>query len=55
MEAAIIASLKRRYRAQQYNRALGLVDEDGYIYNIDQLTAMKYLKEIWEGIPSDTI
>lgn len=56
MDAGIIACLKRRYRTVQYNRALDALDDNPEnIYKIDQLTAMKYIKSVWNGIPGTVI
>ena len=56
MDAGIIASLKRRYRTVQYNQALDFLEEgNANIYHIDQLTAVKCLKAVWEEIPGTVI
>ena len=56
MDAGIINCLKRRYRTAQYNRALDVLEDGGEnIYNIDQLTAMKYPQKLWSEIPADVI
>lgn len=53
MDAGIIASLKRRYRVLQYNRVLDALDSDDNVYNIDQLTAMRYMQSDWLDIPAE--
>lgn len=55
MGAGINASLNRRYRTMQYNLALDVMDLQENIYNIDQLTAMRYVKAVWASSPSDMI
>lgn len=56
MDAGIIATFKTRYRKLQYERALdisqGNVDN---IYKIDQLTAMKYCRAVWERMGDEVI
>ena len=56
LDAGIICPLKRRYRSAQYNRALDSLEEEaGYIYNISQLTAMRYLDRFWKELPGPII
>lgn len=56
MDAEIIAAIKRRYRAKQYERALDNIDENSdNIYDIDLLTVMRWISSIWEELPADII
>eukprot|EP00644_Phytophthora_capsici_P016888 jgi/Phyca11/125620/e_gw1.59.230.1 len=52
LDAGIIAALKRRYRHRQLQHALDLEEagNDGNIYAIDHLLAMKWLKSCWRNI-----
>lgn len=53
LDAGIIAAWKVRYRKMQYERALDLLQDEGKnIYKVDQLTAMKYGKALWNDLPS---
>lgn len=56
LDAGIIAALKVRYRSQQYEHALDRMDVNlKDIYKVDQLTAMRWVKDIWESLPSSLI
>ena len=56
LDAGTICSLKRRYRSAHYNRALDSLEEGTRdIYNISQLTAMRYLNRIWKDLPCSII
>ena len=56
LDAKIMCSLKRRCRSAQYNRAINTLEEGTRdIYNISQLTAMRYLNRIWKELPCSII
>lgn len=56
MDAGIIAAVNMRYRRRQLERALDFIDlGEVNIYNIDQLTAMRWLKTVWEELPGHVI
>lgn len=56
MDAGIIATLETLYLKLQYERALdSLYDGEDTIYKIDQLTAMKYCKSVWENMQASII
>lgn len=46
LDAGIMSSLKRRYCTLEDNRVLDAIDSDDEIYNIDQLTAMRYVHSV---------
>ncbi|KAI0998814.1 hypothetical protein K3495_g9382 [Podosphaera aphanis] len=51
MDAGIIASFKTRYRKQQLRHAIILSDRGSpKLYELDQLTAMKWTAKIWNEI-----
>ncbi|KAI0997484.1 hypothetical protein K3495_g10703 [Podosphaera aphanis] len=53
MDAGIIASFKTRYRKQQLQHAIKLSDRgSSKLYEIDQLTAMKWTVKIWNQMPN---
>lgn len=55
LEAGIIASLKG-YRSVQYDRVFDLIDAgEANIYKVDQLTAMRNVRDIWGSFPSKLI
>lgn len=56
MDVGVIASVKRSYRKRQISRALdwlGTSSED--IYKVDQLTVMRWIREIWSGLPNSIV
>lgn len=56
LDAAIIAALKCRYRRRHIARALDLSElGQSNIYNLDQLHAMKWIRDSWNEIPSAVI
>lgn len=56
MDAGIIAAVKVKYRNVQYSHALDRADADvGKIYKVDQLTAMRWMRDIWDEIPAKVI
>ena len=56
MVSGIIAALKKRYRRKKMERAVDLADENiSNIYKVDILTAMKWIKRIWEDLPAAVI
>lgn len=56
VNAGIIACLNHIYITAQYNRVLDVLDGiNKYIYNIDQLTTIKYLDFIFISILNDII
>lgn len=56
LDAGIIAAMKTRYRVLQMERALDLVDENvRNIYKVDILTAMRWVKRVWNDLPSSVI
>ena len=56
MDAGIIAAFKRRYRRYQLQDALDRDEQgDTDIYNVDQLTAMRWSKAAWEELPESVI
>ena len=56
LDAGIIASVKTRYRRYQYERALDCLDaNESNIYKLDQLTAMKAMRRIWDELPASVI
>lgn len=55
-DAGIIASLKSGFRHRQMKRVLDLIDVDPKkMYNIDQLTAMQWIRELREEMDPKTI
>lgn len=49
----IIFCIKSRYWRRNFERALGFVEEGiEKIYDIDTITFMRWLVDIWENIPS---
>lgn len=50
--AGMVSSLKVGYRTRQMSRAYGYMDEiqsvDNAFYKIDQLTAMRWMRDLWE-------
>ena len=56
MDAGAIACIKRRYRRQQVLSGLNSNDpNNSLLYNVDQLTAMKWIRETWESVKADTV
>ncbi|KAG2206404.1 hypothetical protein INT45_004235, partial [Circinella minor] len=57
LDAGIIAAFKKQYRATQYRTAGQKYRNHqlGQIYDIDQLTAMRWARNAWEGISQETI
>lgn len=58
LDAGIIAAVKTRYRKSQLERVLDMIDigdTSDNIYKVDQLTAMRTVKSIWEQLPSKII
>ncbi len=57
MDAGVIADIKRRYRIRKYERALDLMEgDDTYkLYQVNVLTAIEWMHEIWNEIDSTTI
>ncbi len=56
LDASMIASIKRRFRRQQVLSALNSEDPAmKLLYNVDQLTAMKWIREIWQNLDSTII
>lgn len=54
MDAGIIAATKSAYRRRQMERAIDLVEDvsfTGKPYAVDQLQAMRWIKDIWGGMP----
>ena len=56
LDAGIIASVKRRYRKEQVLSALSSKQTNmKLLYNVDQLTAMKWISEIWQSLDSSIV
>ncbi len=57
MDAGFIAAMKRKYRRRQYERALYLTEGDDTckLYEVNVLTAIEWMHEIWNEIDSTTI
>ena len=56
MDAGVIACIKRRNRRLQVLSGLNSDDSNNsLLYNVDQLTAMKWIREIWEILKADTV
>lgn len=56
MDASVIASFERRYWTRQISRALEILDSNTTaIYNVDQLTSMKWIGSIWGELPTTVI
>ena len=56
MDAGVIAAVKARYRKMQYAYALDRFDADvNLVYKVDQLSGMRWMRDIWEGLPSQLI
>lgn len=56
MDASIVAAIKLRYRAKQYEGALYLSDKGiDNIYNIDLLCTMWWIKHVWDFFPMSVI
>lgn len=50
MDAEINASLKKKNRKLQYERAFDIIEEiNSNIYNIDHSVAMKYIRGVWKN------
>ncbi len=50
-DTGVIASIKRRYRRKQVMSALSTSKPDmKLLYNVDELTAMKWIREIWQNL-----
>lgn len=55
MYVGIIASLKCPYHTLQYNMVLDVLDSESNIYKVDQLTALRYVKSVWNQILSSVL
>ena len=56
LDSGIIAALKSHYRRRQISMALDRSEKESKsIYDIDQLTAMKWMKENWESLKEEIV
>ncbi len=55
LDAGIISVLERRYRKCQLMKALNLIEQNyDSVYEVDQITAMTWVQNIWHQLESTT-
>jgi DDE superfamily endonuclease len=55
LDAGVIVAFKRHYRKRQLSHALNSMEAGKHPYKVDQLTAMRWIKNAWQDLDVSTL